>query len=58
MHDAEFDLCGPDISLAEQVRARELPVLEEAVIGPMKEAILTAKQAGDSVGGVLSLIHI
>ena len=53
VHDAEFDLCGPDISLSEQVRERELPVLEEAVIGPMKEAILTAKQAGDSVGGVV-----
>lgn len=51
--DDRFDPCRQEPELAKLLAQRELPVLNEAVIEPMKNTILTAKRSGDSVGGVV-----
>lgn len=51
--DSRFDPCGIEPNMIAELSARELPVLDETVIAPMKETILRAKSAGDSVGGVV-----
>lgn len=51
--DQSFDPCLVPCELAEQIAGRELPVLDESVIAAMKEEILAAKSAGDSVGGTV-----
>ncbi|MBQ3225947.1 MAG: chorismate synthase [Clostridia bacterium] len=48
--DAPFDACAPKMD-EKTLSARELPVLDESVIEQMKQAILSAKADGDSVGG-------
>ncbi len=48
--DTPFDACHPQMD-DKTLSARELPVLDESVIEKMKQAILSAKADGDSVGG-------
>lgn len=51
--DNRFDPCKIEKEEAEKISLRELPVLNEAVIAPMKKTVLRAKAEGDSVGGVV-----
>ncbi len=51
--DESFSPCDIAEDLAEKILSYELPVIDESVIGKMKETILSAKAEGDSVGGVV-----
>ncbi len=56
--DESFPPCEIGGDLAEKILSYELPVIDESVIGKMKEAILSAKADKDSVGGVVECVVV
>ena len=56
VEDRPFDPLGEDPDVLEQVKRAPFPVLEERAGEHMRAAILQAREAGDSVGGVVECI--
>ncbi|MEA4889472.1 MAG: chorismate synthase [Clostridiaceae bacterium] len=54
--DLPFDAVQPDLTLLEQLAAKKMPVLDDEQGCRMAEAVERARQAGDSVGGVVETL--
>ncbi len=53
IHDVPADAADPDIEALAAAGGREVPALSEERGAAMKQAILTAKAEGDSLGGIV-----
>lgn len=56
--DDMFSTCEIDLEQARAIKEKEIPVINDAVIAPMKETILNAKHDGDSVGGIVECVVV
>lgn len=56
IHDAKIDPVCPDIAALSALATRPLAVLDEAAGAAMGDAILAARRAGDSLGGVIECV--
>lgn len=53
IEDKSFDLVNVSAGLLRELRAKDFPVIDDKVGNKMKQAILFAREKGDSVGGVI-----
>ncbi len=53
LEDAAFDLCHIDAATLNELKKKEFPTLDHQVAAFMQAAILEAKEAQDSIGGVI-----
>ncbi len=58
--ESQFDAVTIDQTILEQLKAKSFPVLDPAAGESMQQCILSAKTAGDSVGGIIeaAVIHL